>query len=72
MKKFRLLILFIIAVLCGLFTFSYIASLEDGSNELWMIVTAVLLGGIDYLLARRWDEKGLLPDEVSDRKNDRA
>ena len=72
MKTFRLLILFIIAVLCGLFTFSYIASLEDGSNELWMIVTAVLLGGIDYLLAKRWDKKGLLPDEVSDRKNDLA
>ena len=72
MKTLRFIFLFILAVLCGLFAFSYIASLEDGSNEAWLIVTSVMIGAIDYLLATLWDKQGKLPGQVTDRNNDRA
>lgn len=57
---------------CGLSFFSYISGLEDGDSAPFLAICGILAGIVAYILARVWDKRGKLPENVSDRNNDAA
>ena len=72
MKHVYLYILAILGAFCGLCMFSYASALESGENAPYLLVLAALSGIATYLLAKRWDRKGKLPDDFTNRNNDVA
>ena len=52
--------------------FSLVSGWEEGLNSPILAVLMVLSGIATYILCKKWDREGKLPDSVSDRRNDAA
>ena len=72
MKTVRLYILFFIGIMSGMLLFSFVAMMEEGKTD-WMALAGAAIGGIlVYQLGRYWDRQGKLPEEATNRNNDKA
>lgn len=72
MKKFRLIVVFLLGFFAFLCALSYLSGIEAGDSVAWLVPVGFLSGVLCWVLSRLWASGGKLPDEVCDERNDRA
>jgi len=72
MKTIHKWILAILILVCLVSAFSFVSSIEDGTNENWLILLVLASGGVCHGLCKYWEKRGELPEDMTDEKNDRA